>query len=135
MSDKVAFLLDGEEVLTYDRTQSLPDKQREYLDQLDEQLKQGFVLANEKIDKPNLQQKTQFIALNLVHALSKEDDNNAIMMFSYLVNIMPDLKQAKAKLKETKVGQQVGVEFIFDEVKPAGQKIEFRPDSSKTKLH
>ncbi len=135
MSNKVAFLLDGEEVLTYDRAQSLPDKQYEHLELLDKHLIQGFVLGNEKIDKPNLQQKTQFVALNLVHALSKGDDNNAIMMFSYLVNRMPDLKQAKAKRKETKSGQQIGVEFVFDEVKPAGQKIEFKPGNSETKLH
>lgn len=132
MSDKVGFLLDGQEVLTYDRSQALPEKQREYLDILDKQMDEGFVLADQKIDRPNLQQKTQFIAFNLVHALSKEDDNSAIIMFTYLVNRLPDLKQAKAKVKDSDTGQQVGVEFVFDEIKSAGQKIEFRP---MEKLH
>jgi hypothetical protein len=40
---------------------------------------------------------------------------------------MPELKQAKAKIKETESGNQIGVEFIFDEVKPEGQKLEFHP--------
>ncbi|MCW8931444.1 MAG: hypothetical protein OQL19_14530 [Gammaproteobacteria bacterium] len=128
MSEKVGFILDGEEVLTYDRLQSLPDKQREYLDMIDEQMDDGFVLSDKKIEKPNLQQKTQFVALNLVSALSKNDDNTAIMMFTYLVNRMPELKQAKAKTKTLDSGQQVGVEFVFDEVKAEGQKIEFRPN-------
>ena len=126
MSDKVGFLLDGQEVLTYDRSQALPDKQREYLDILDKQMDEGFILSDEKINKPNLQQKTQFIALNLVNTLLKEDDNTAIIMFTYLVNRMPDLKQARAKTKDSDSGQKVGVEFVFDEIKSEGQKIEFK---------
>lgn len=132
MSNIVGFLLDGQEVLTYDRSQTLPDKQREYLDILDKQMDEGFILSDQKVNKPNLQQKTQFIALNLVNTLLKKDDNTAIIMFTYLVNRMPELKQAKAKTKDSESGQQVGVEFIFDEIKTEGQKIEFRPQE---KLH
>ncbi|RKZ96985.1 MAG: hypothetical protein DRQ43_03660, partial [Gammaproteobacteria bacterium] len=121
-----------QEVLTYDRSRALPDKQREYLNILDDQLEEGFILSDQQIDKPNLQQKTQFIALNLVNALTKEDDNTAIIMFTYLVNRMPELKQAKAKIKESDSGRQIGVEFVFDEVKSEGKKIEFR---SQEKLH
>lgn len=128
MSDKVGFILDGQEVLTYDRSQALPDKQREYLNVIDAQMDEGFVLSDKKVVNPNLQQKTQFAALNLVSALTKSDDQTAIIMFSYLVNRMPELKQAKAKTKTTKVGNQVGVEFVFDEIKPDGQKIEFKPN-------
>ena len=130
MSDKVAFLLEGQEVLSYDRLQTLPEQQREHLERLDAQLDEGFVLIDKKIELPNMQQKTQFIALNLVHALSKNDDNNAIMMFSYLVTRMPDLKQAKAKIKDSQEGQQIGVEFIFDEIKSIGQKIDFQPNKA-----
>jgi hypothetical protein len=72
------------------------------------------------------------VALNLVNTLLKEDDNTAIIMFTYLVNRMPELKQAKAKTKDSESGQQVGVEFIFDEIKAEGQKIEFKPQE---KLH
>ncbi|MCU7800505.1 MAG: hypothetical protein KZQ70_10235 [gamma proteobacterium symbiont of Lucinoma myriamae] len=132
MSDTVSFLLDSQEVLTYDRSQALPDKQREYLDVLDKQMDEGFILSDQKINKPSLQQKTQFIALNLVNTLLKEDDNTAIIMFTYLVNRMPELKQAKAKTKDSESGQQVGVEFIFDEIKAEGQEIEFLPQE---KLH
>ncbi|MCP3848622.1 MAG: hypothetical protein GY694_00080 [Gammaproteobacteria bacterium] len=128
MSDKVAFLLEGQEVLTYDRSQALPEQQREYLDVIDAQMDEGFVLSDKKIENPTLQQKTQFVALNLVSALTKEDDQTAIIMFTYLVNRMPELKQAKAKTKTTDIGNQVGVEFVFDEVKTDGQKIEFLPN-------
>lgn len=132
MSHKVGFLLEGQEVLTYDRSQVLPDKQREYLDIIDAQMNEGFVLSDQQVEHPNLQQKTQFVALNLVQALLKEDDKTAIIMFTYLVNRMPELKLAKAKTKTSESGDQIGVEFVFDEVKSEGQKIEFRPDH---KLH
>lgn len=132
MSDKVGFLMDGQEVLSYDRSQALPEQHREHLNVMDAKMDEGFVLSDKTIDCPDLQQKTQFVALNLVNALLKEDDQTAIIMFTYLVNRMPDLKQAKAKTKNAQSGQQIGVEFIFDEVKAEGQKLDFHPN---IKLH
>lgn len=127
MSEKVGFLMDGQEVLTYDRTQALPDEQLAYINDMDEKMNGGFILSGQAIQNPELQQKTQFVALNLVNALQQEDDQMAIILFTYLVNRMPDLKQVKAKIQETGSGPKTGVEFIFDEVKPQGQKIEFHP--------
>lgn len=132
MSDKVGFLMDGQEVLTYDRSQDLPEQHRAYIDKMDEHMDEGIDLAGTHIDQPDLQQKSQFVALNLVQSLLKEDDQTAIMMFTYLVNRMPDLKQAKSKIQEGESGKKIGVEFIFDEVKPEGQKIEFHPTA---KIH
>ena len=132
MSDKVGFLLEGQEVLTYDRSQELPEQHRAYIDKMDEHMNDGFELAGTTVKQPDLQQKTQFVAFNLVQALNTGDDQSAIMMFTYLVNRMPDLKQVKAKIQNGESGQKIGIEFIFDEVKPEGQKIEFHP---KAKLH
>jgi len=132
MSEKVGFLMDDQEVLTYDRSKALPDEQRTYIDDMDKKMAQGFVLSGQNITNPDLQQKTQFVALNLVTALQQEDDQMAIILFTYLVNRLPDLKQAKAKIQETESGQKIGVEFIFDEVKPKGEKIEFH---STAKVH
>ena len=126
-SEKVSFLLEGQEVLTYDRAIALTDQQKTYLEDMDRTLEEGFVLAGQKVEQPDLEQKTQFVALNLVQALKKEDDKMAIILFSYLVDRMPDLKQARAKVKETKSGDKIGVEFIFDEIKPEGQKLVFHP--------
>lgn len=127
MSEKVAFLLDGQEVLTYDRSITLTQNQKGYLDDMEQTLNEGFFLSGERVENPDLEQKTQFVALNLVQALQKEDDKTAIILFSYLVDRMPELKQAKAKIKDTQAGSQIGVEFIFDELKPEGQKLEFHP--------
>lgn len=132
MSGKVGFLMDGQEVLTYDRSLELPEQHRAYIDKMDEHMDEGIDLSGTRVEQPDLQQKTQFIALNLVYALQKEDDQSAIMMFTYLADRMPDLKQAKAKLQEGESGQKIGIEFIFDEVKPEGQKIEFHPTA---KMH
>ena len=134
MSDKVGFLMEDQEVLTYDRSQTLAEQQKNDLDNMDTLMDKGFILGEESISSPDFQQKTQFVALNLVNALLKENDQEAIMLFTYLVNRMPDLKQAKAKTKtkERASEQRIGIEFIFDEVKPQGQKIQFQPN---VKLH
>lgn len=134
MLDKVGFLMDGEEVLTYDRSQMLPVQQREYLDNMDNEMSRGFVLVDQSIEKPELQQKIQFVALNCVNALLQGNDQMAIIMFTYLADRMPDLKQAKAKTKMpgSQADQKIGIEFIFDEVKPQGQQIHFQ---TNPKLH
>ncbi len=126
-SEKVSFLLEGQEVLTYDRSIALTDQQKNYLEDMDKTLEEGFMLAGQKVEQPDLEQKTQFVALNLVQALQKEDDKTAIILFSYLVDRMPELKQAKARVKESESGNKIGIEFIFDEIKPEGQKLEFHP--------
>lgn len=127
MSEKVGFLMDGQEVLTYDRSVALPHKQQVYLDDMDKKMAAGFELSGDIITNPDQQQKAQFVALNLVNALQQEDDQMAIILFTYLVNRLSDLKQVKAKIQDMGSGQKIGVEFIFDEVKPQGQKIEFHP--------
>ncbi len=132
MLDKVGFLMEDQEMLSYDRSQTLPEQQKNYLDNMDTMMDKGFILGEESISNPDFQQKTQFVALNLVNALLKENDQEAIMLFTYLVNRMPELKQAKAKTKEGASGRRIGVEFIFDEVKSQGQKIQFQ---ANVKLH
>ncbi|MCU7836021.1 MAG: hypothetical protein KZQ83_12335 [gamma proteobacterium symbiont of Taylorina sp.] len=126
MLDKVAFIMDDQEVLSYDRSQILPDNQKEYLDNMDKKMAKGFILVDQSIEQPDFQQRTQFVALNCVNALLQDNDQMAIILFSYLVNRMPDLKQAKAKVTDYQSGKKIGIEFIFDEVKPQGQKIHFQ---------
>ena len=134
--DKVGFLLDGSEVLTYDRSQILPVQQKDYLDKMDKEMDKGIVLVEQLIEQPDRQQKTQFVALNCVNALLQSNDQVAIIMFSYLVDRMPDLKQAKARTKsnttDSQASQRIGIEFVFDELKPQGQKIHFQTAS---KIH
>ncbi len=126
--NKVGFLIDGEEMLSYDRSQSLPRQQREYLDKMDKEMSKGIVLVDKPIEQADLQQKTQFVALNCVNALLQNNDQMAIILFTYLVDRMPDLKQAKAKIKksENHENHRIGIEFIFDEVKAEGKKLHFQ---------
>ena len=127
----VKFLLAGQEMLSYDKSVTLPDSQRDYLDVMDEKMEQGFELAGEIIKHPQQQQKSQFVAFKLVNALENNDDQAAIVMFTYLVSRMPELLQVKARSEAGKIG----IEFIFDQVKPQGQKINFLPREQPGKLH
>ncbi len=127
----VKLLLSGEEALSYDKSIPLPESQREYLDNMDKKMDQGFDFAGETILNPAQPQKSQFVAFNMVQALENKDDQTAIIMFTYLVNRLPALKQVRARSENGKIG----VEFIFDQVKPPGQKINFISPGADKKLH
>lgn len=121
--DIVAFVLDGQSLLEYHRSQALPESQKMYLDDMDSRMNKGFELSGEQIVRPDQQAKNKFVALSLVAEIKQDNFQLATALFSYLVDRMPDLKQVKAMSKDGKIG----VEFVFDEIKGPGQKINFMP--------
>ena len=123
MSDSMVVLLNGEALFEYDRTKSLPENQRQYLDRMDQQMDAGITLGNENIANPDQQQRAQFVAFTLLTAI--EQDNEAVIaaMNSYLAVRYPDLKQVKADTdKETK---KVMFDLIFDQEHKNQVKVSF----------
>ena len=110
MSNIMAVLLNGIAQLEYDRDRLLPDQQLAYLDKMDSKMDDGIRIGNEMVVNPGLEQRTQFAAANLLHALKSDDPPVAAAMCSYLAIRMPDLKQV---LIEDNAGQ-VSIEFVFD---------------------
>lgn len=123
MSKLVKVLVNDEVVLEYNRDIPLPEQQHAYLDNMDIMMAKGIELGGDKVSQPDLTQKAQFVALNMLSHLKQNDDAAAIAMFSYIVNRLPELKQIKAKYIENKVG----VEFVFDRDHTNWQKVEFKP--------
>ena len=111
MSNIMAVLLNGIAQLEYDRERLLPDHQAAYLDKMDEKMKDGILLGEETVSNPDLNQRTQFAAGNLVHALKTGDESMAAAMCSYLAIRLPELKQVLIEDH----GEQVSIEFIFDQ--------------------
>lgn len=123
MSEMMVVLLNGEALFEYDRTKSLPENQRQYLDRMDQQMDAGITLGNENIANPDQQQRAQFVAFTLLTAI--EQDNEAVIaaMNSYLAVRYPDLKQVKADTdKETK---KVMFDLIFDQEHKNQVKVSF----------
>lgn len=111
MSDKLTVVLDDQAVLEYDRNKPLATSQLGYLDKMDEAMEKGINVGKDKIEDPDLQQKSQFVALQLVKALHDENDAVIAASCAYLAKRMPDLLQVVAKTME---GKGFYCELVFD---------------------
>jgi hypothetical protein len=107
----MAVLLDGIAQLEYNRDLPLPDHQALYLDKMDEKMDEGIAIGDEFIQKPDLNQRTQFVAGNLAHAIKTDDESSSAALCSYLADRLPDLKQIKISTEEG----NLAVELVFDE--------------------
>ncbi len=98
-------------VIEYDRNKRLPGKQRQFLDKMDHDMDSGITLGDKHQNHPDTGQKSQFIAIQLVHALINNDETLIAATCSYLVNRLPDLKQVKARQEQN---ETVSIELVFD---------------------
>jgi hypothetical protein len=110
MSSIMAVLLNGIAQLEYDRDKLLPAHQAAYLDKMDTTMDKGILVGNETVCNPDLNQRAQFAAANLVHALKTDDEAMAAAMCSYLAIRLPELKQVRIE----EVNGEVAVELVFD---------------------
>ncbi len=111
MSDLMAVLLNGIAQLEYNRNKPLPDYQGAYLDKMDQKMAAGIEVDGQLIAEPDLGQRAQFVAANLVHAIKSDDEANAAAMCTYLAVRLPDLRQVKIDDREG----EVSIELVFDE--------------------
>lgn len=107
----MAVSINGEVILEYDRDVTLTDNQSKSLEIIDNKMDNGFELGGEYIPSPDKNQRMQFIAMNLIQSLLK-DENEALIAAStaYLATNLPDLKQVTA---DTRSGQ-VLIDLVFD---------------------
>lgn len=111
MNNIMAVFLNGVAQLEYDRDRLLPDHQAAYLDKMDARMDAGILIGNKTVTEPDQNQRTQFAAANLAHALHAEDEAVAAAMCSYLAIRLPELKQVLIRDNEG----EISIEFIFDE--------------------
>jgi hypothetical protein len=110
MSQIMAVLLNGLAELEYDRQKPLPDYQAVYLDKMDTRMDEGIRIGEGSIVNPDLNQRAQFVAANLLHAIRNNDEPLAAALCSYLAVRLPDLKQIKIEDDR----QNVSIELVFD---------------------
>lgn len=111
MDNIMAVLLNGIAQIEYDRDKLLPAHQAAYLDKMDTTMDQGILVGNETVRNPDLNQRAQFAAANLVHALMTDDEAMAAAMCSYLAIRLPELKQVRIE----EVAGEMAVELVFDQ--------------------
>ena len=121
MSNMMAVFLNGIAQLEYNRDQLLPDHQAAYLDKMDSKMDEGIIVGGETIENPDVNQRTQFAAANLVHALNTENESMAAAMCSYLAIRLPELKQVRIEDNEG----EVSIELVFDKEYARQVAVEF----------
>lgn len=111
MSDILAVVINDVVHLEYDRRKPLPDAQRQFLEKMDQELKTQIVMGDKVITDPDLQERAQFVAINLVNAINTSNEGLAAAMCTYLAQRIPDLKQVKV----TEQNGQVVIDLVFDQ--------------------
>jgi hypothetical protein len=111
MNSIMAVLLNGIAQLEYDRDKLLPTHQAAYLDKMDATMDKGILVGSETVRNPDLNQRAQFAAANLVHALKTDDEAMAAAMCSYLAIRLPELKQVRIEEEDG----EMAVELVFDQ--------------------
>ncbi len=97
--------------LEYDRNKALPDHQALYLDKMDEKMAGGISIGDQKIDNPDENQRAQFVAANLAHALESNNESMMASLCSYLAVRAPNLQQVTI----TPADEGLEIDFNFDE--------------------
>lgn len=123
MSDMLAVLLNGIAQLEYDRDKMLPDHQELYLDKMDAKMEEGIMIGDELVMQPDRNQRLQFVASNLAHAILTDNESMAAAMCTYLAVREPELKQLKIDDR----GEGIAIELDFDEQYHSQTVVQFNP--------
>ena len=97
--------------LEYDRSQQLQDHQLLYLDKMDEKMGQGISLGEQEIENPDINQRSQFVAANLAHAIKTGNEAQMASLCSYIALRMPDIQQLSIKDHED---GRIEIDFSFE---------------------
>jgi hypothetical protein len=111
MGELMAVLLNGIAQLEYDRGKPLSDYQLTYLEKMDSKMATGIAIGEESMEDPDENQRAQFVAANLYHAIKSEDEAMCSALSSYLATRLPELKQVKLDDSEG----HVTIELVFDQ--------------------
>jgi len=118
---KLIAVINGESKIEYDRSQVLPEKQLSYLDKMDQQMSSGIPHGQGNIFAPQIEQKAQFVANQLINAIQSDDEQLIAATMAYLAIRLPDLQQVVA---EEKAGE-INIKLIYDKPFVEAQTVQF----------
>ncbi len=130
-SNTLIVQVNGSPILEYDREKELSIEQHESLELMDKKLNQGITLGEHVITKPNLEQRVEFVAANLISALLNEEEVLAAASCAYLAAALPELKQIKALEKKG----AVSIELIFNREYQKEIPMSYMPIDKTTTQH
>ncbi len=122
---KLVAVVNGESKIEYDRSMPLPEHQLAYLDKMDEKMELGIPSGQGNIFAPDPEQKAQFVASQLMMAISSDNEQLMAASMAYLANRLPELKQVSGQEKNG----EMEISLIYDKEYAEPQAINFvKPD-------
>ena len=118
---KLVAVLNGESQVEYDRSRVLGEKQEQYLAIMDTKMADGITHGAGNIFAPDLQQKAQFVANQLIQAIKAGNEQLAAATLSWLATRLPDLQQVSAEEKDG----EVTIRLIYDKSYVKAQPLNF----------
>ena len=113
MSNMLAVLLNGIAQLEYDRDKALPPHQAAYLDKMDTKMNAGILVDDTTVENPDINQRVQFVAANLVGAMKSDDEEMTAALCTWLANRLPDRNRViNCGITH---GDRVSIDLVFDE--------------------
>ena len=100
---KLVAVLNGESQVEYERGKSLSEHQQRYLTLMDQKMDEGIPQGAGNIFSPNLEQKAQFVANQLIDAIKSGNEQLAAATLSWLATRLPELQQVSAEEKDGQV--------------------------------
>lgn len=108
MNRKMTVTLDGDPVLEYDRDKPLPGQQVAYLESMDESMSRGIDLGGERVENPDEDQRLEFVAGFLYHALVTDQDSAIAAMCAYIATHREDVTEVRFEQH----GDSVSIEML-----------------------
>ncbi len=124
MSVPLAVVIDGAQVLRYDRDRALAPRQMASLRAMDRRLDRGVSLAGQHVADPDPVARGQFVALTLLQALARDDEALAAACTAWLATRFPELQQLRLT-HDAERGPTV--EFVFDRPYVPETQVRFTP--------
>lgn len=131
MDTIMAVTLNGVAQLEYDRSKALPAQQELYLDKMDEKMDEGIFVGEATISDPDLNQRAQFVAGNLAHAIFSDNEAMCSALTAYLALRLPELKQVKITKNNSnnksiaEQSNEISIELVFDETYQKQVEVKF----------
>jgi len=110
MSQEIEVIVNDQVLLKFERKPRLAGKQRQFLDNMDDDMNQGIDLAGEPCAKPTDFQKVQYVAMQLMQALDAENESMVAICCAYLGVREPGLNAIKTVMH----GDEIRMELVFD---------------------
>ena len=120
---KLVAVINGESQIEYDRTKTLPQKQQDYIQMMDDKMDQGIPHGTGHIFAPAAEQKAQFVASQLMQAIKSDNEQLIAATMAYLALKLPELQQVIGREEDG----EMKIQFVYDRPYVDPKPVQFVP--------